>query len=191
MMHKRIVLLGPPGAGKGTQAMLIAKRFSLAHISTGDMMRAAIADGSEVGKKAKSFMDAGKLVPDEVVIDLIKARLAQLDCEVGFLLDGFPRTLPQAEALDVLLAGLKMPLTNVIELQVPEDVLVKRILARAESGSGRSDDNEQVIRKRFAVYREQTLPLTDYYAKSGRLSQLDGVGSVEEISGCIDKVLGA
>ena len=186
----RVILLGPPGAGKGTQAILIAKNQHIPHISTGDMMRSAIAEGTALGKKAKTFMDAGKLVPDDLVIDIVRERLSKEDCRKGFLLDGFPRTIAQAQALDALLAEMQVALNHVVELEVAEDELVKRILSRGQSGSGRSDDNDEgVIKKRLQVYREQTAPLSEYYAKAKKLRKLSGLGTVEQIQASIGKVL--
>jgi len=183
----KIVLLGAPGAGKGTQATLLCQAKKLPHISTGDMMRAAIAKGSSLGEKVKKYLDAGQLVPDEIVIDVVKDRLSQDDCNNGFLLDGFPRTVAQAEALDRVLSELKRDLTHVIELQVPEKVLLERIESRASQGSGRSDDTPEVAKKRLEVYRAQTAPVTAYYAAkktpSGaeRLFGIDGIGTVEDV----------
>lgn len=189
-MTIRVVLVGPPGAGKGTQAANIVSASGIPHISTGDMMRAAVSSGSELGKKAKKFIDVGQLVPDEIVIEVVEQRLSQADCVKGFLLDGFPRTLPQALALDSLLERLSKPLDRVIELSVPEEILVKRILSRAKSGSGRSDDTEDVIRLRFTVYRDQTAPLCDYYRAKGILTTIDGELSVEEVWAKIESLLG-
>lgn len=183
----RVVLLGAPGAGKGTQASLLCQAKGLLHISTGDMMRASIAKGSSLGEKVKKYLDAGQLVPDEIVIDVIRDRLSQDDCKSGFLLDGFPRTVAQAEALDGVLTELKRELTHVIELQVPEKVLLDRIQGRASQGSGRSDDTPEVAKKRLAVYRDQTAPVTAYYAATKkptggeRLFVIDGLGSVDDV----------
>lgn len=186
----RVILLGPPGAGKGTQATLITRNQRIPHISTGDMMRCAIAEGSALGMKAKAFMDAGKLVPDDLVIDIVRERLLKEDCRNGFLLDGFPRTIAQAQALDAMLAKMNVALGHVVELEVAEDELVKRILSRGQAGSGRSDDNdEEVIKKRLQVYREQTAPLSEYYSKAKKLRKLSGLGTVEEIQAGISQVL--
>ena len=176
----RVVLLGAPGAGKGTQAALAAKRFEIPHISTGDMMRAAIQSGSGVGKKAKEFLDSGQLVPDEVMIGVVKDRLSQPDCEPGYLLDGFPRTLAQAEALGVLTESLGKPVTHVVEFVVPFDLLTERLVKRGET-SGRSDDSADVIANRLKVYEELTAPVSKFYASQGTLLQVDGVGSIDEI----------
>ena len=139
----RIVILGAPGAGKGTQAKFIAEKFNIAHISTGDMLRSAIAKGTELGKEAKGYMDRGELVPDTLVLGLIRERLQEADCKNGFLLDGFPRNVSQAKALNALLEELKLSLTHILDFDVPESVLLERILNRAKEGSGRSDDNEE------------------------------------------------
>ena len=173
----KVVFLGPPGAGKGTQAVRIAEKYGVPHISTGDILRAAVKEGTELGKLAKSYMDRGELVPDEVIIGIIRER--------GFILDGFPRTLKQAEALDQMLAELKMPLDRVIYLNVDDEEIVKRLLAR-----GRADDTEEVIRNRLKVYREQTAPLIDYYSEKCLLAEIYGVGEVEEITKKIEEALG-
>ena len=154
------------------------------------MMRSAIAAGTDLGKRVKSFMDSGSLVPDDLVISVIRQRLSQADCARGFLLDGFPRTVDQARALTVLLSDLTMPLSHVIELQVPEKVLLERIEKRGASGSGRSDDNAAVAAKRLEVYRAQTAPVTKYYHEQGKVAEIDGVGTVEQIFDRIVKVLG-
>lgn len=179
-MVARIVFLGPPGAGKGTQAVKLAEARAIPHISTGDMMRAAIKSGTALGEKVKGYLDKGALVPDTLVIEVIADRLKASDCANGFLLDGFPRTVEQAKALDELLAKSKTPLTNVIELQVPEAIIIERIKSR---GEGRSDDTPEVIAKRLAVYKEQTAPVSAYYGT--RVAVIDGVGTVEEIAGRI------
>ena len=171
----RIVLVGPPGAGKGTQAAFLAKNLSIPHISTGDLFRANISQGTDLGKKAKSYMDAGDLVPDEVTCGMVRARLAEPDAAKGFILDGFPRTLPQADALDIMLDELGVDLDAIVELVVPDDVVVERLLGR-----GRSDDTEEVIRNRQKVYRDETAPLLDHY--HARLVSVEAVGSVEEIT---------
>ncbi len=176
----RIVFLGPPGAGKGTQAAQVAARAGIPHISTGDMMRAAIASGTPVGARAKEFVDVGKLVPDDVMIEVVRERLGQDDCDPGFLLDGFPRTVAQAAALDRLLAELRLELTHVIELQVPNEVLIERLLERGKR-DGRSDDTAEVIEERLRVYEELTRPVSAFYAEKGSLIPIDGVGTIEEI----------
>jgi len=182
----KVVFLGPPGAGKGTQAVRIAERYNVPHISTGDILRAAVKEGTELGKLAKSYMDRGELVPDEVIIGIIRERLSQSDVkERGFILDGFPRTIAQAEALDELLKELQLPLDKVIYLNVDDEEIVKRLLTR-----GRADDTEDVIRNRLKVYREQTAPLVDYYTEKGLLVEICGVGEIEEITKKIEESLG-
>jgi len=172
----RIVFIGPPGAGKGTQAERIVKTYNIAHLSTGDMLRAARAAQTEIGKKADVFMSSGQLVPDDIIIDLIAERLQQPDCRSGYLLDGFPRTIAQAEALDKMLAEQGTPLHCVLELRVPEEELFKRL-----AGRGRADDDPEVIRQRLVAYRQQTEPLLEYYGRRGLLKSIDGVGTVEEV----------
>jgi adenylate kinase len=177
----RLVLVGPPGAGKGTQAVRIAEQLGIPHISTGDLFRANLAGETPLGLEAKGYMDAGNLVPDSVTVGMVKARLADPDAAKGFLLDGFPRTTAQADALAEVLAETGDELDAVVELQVPEDVVVERLLAR-----GRSDDTEDVIRNRQQVYRDETAPLLDYYRD--RLVTVDAVGEVAEIT---DRVFAA
>lgn len=174
----RIVLLGPPGAGKGTQAILLSKHCSIPHISTGEIMRAAISSGSPLGKKLKGFLDKGELVPDALVIDLMRERLA--DCPAGFLLDGFPRTVEQAKSLDILLEELNAPLAHVIELSVSEDILISRIKRRGKK-SGRSDDTAEIAAKRLQIYWEETAPVTKFYEDAGKVQKIDGLGTVEEV----------
>jgi adenylate kinase len=188
MSAHRLLLLGPPGAGKGTQAQLLVERLGVPQISTGDMLRAAVAAGSEVGRRAKGFMDAGKLVPDEVVIDVAEQRLGQPDAKRGFILDGFPRTAAQADVLDKLLPRLGVTLERCISMRVDEDELVKRLLKRAEI-DGRSDDNEQTIRTRMQVYKESTAPLIAYYRKRGVLHEVNGEGSIGDVAKRIAEAL--
>jgi adenylate kinase len=180
----RIVFIGPPGAGKGTQAERLVARYKLAHLSTGDMLRAARDAQTEVGRKADQYMSRGELVPDDIILRIIAERLAEPDCQGGYLLDGFPRTIAQAEGLDRMLDEWNTPLDVVLELQVPEEELFRRL-----SGRGRADDQPEVIRQRLVAYRQQTEPLLDYYGKAGLLKRVDGVGSVDEIFDRIKSVL--
>ena len=185
---RRLLLLGPPGAGKGTQAQRLVEKLGIPQISTGDMLRAAVKAGSEVGKRAKGFMDAGKLVPDEVVIGVAEQRLSQPDAKQGFILDGFPRTAAQADALDKLLPKLGVTLERCVSLMVDEEELVKRLLKRAQL-EGRADDNEQTIRTRMQVYQESTAPLIAYYRARGVLREIDGEGNVDEVAERLDRAL--
>ena len=187
MSATRLLLLGPPGAGKGTQAQLLVKRLGVPQISTGDMLRAAVAAGTQVGKLAQGYMERGELVPDEVVIGVARERLGQPDAKQGFVLDGFPRTRAQAEALDELLAELGTPLERCVSLVVDEDEVVGRLLKRAEI-EGRADDNEATIRNRMRVYREQTEPLVAYYGERSLLRDVEGQGTIEDIA---ERVQGA
>jgi len=188
MGARRMLLLGPPGAGKGTQALRLVAKLGIPQISTGDMLRGAVAAGTEIGRKAQDFMDRGELVPDAVVIGVAEERLSQSDAESGFVLDGFPRTAAQAEALDTLLEGMGTNLERCVAIDVDEDSLVTRLLGRAQI-EGRSDDSEDTIRTRMSVYRAQTAPLVDYYRKRGILAEVDGLGSVEEIAKRIEEAL--
>ena len=172
----RIVLLGAPGSGKGTQAEKLVEHYNLTHLSTGDILRAEVAAGTTLGQEAKAIMDAGKLVSDEIVLGMIDARLEEDENPEGFILDGFPRTLDQAQGLSELLERLGEPLDAVMYLDVDPEEIMQRLLARK-----RADDTEETIRKRIDVYREQTEPLVDYYDKQGLLSRIDGVGSVDDI----------
>ena len=171
----RLVLVGPPGAGKGTQAAVLGEQLAVPHISTGDLFRANIGNSTPLGQKAKSYIDAGELVPDEVTNEMVRERLAEPDAQKGFLLDGFPRTTPQADVLGDILAENGMELTAVLQFDVPEEELVRRMLER-----GRSDDTEDVIRRRLAVYHSETAPLLDYYRD--KVIKVDALGSVEEIT---------
>ncbi len=188
MGARRMLLLGPPGAGKGTQAQHLVAKFGIPQISTGDMLRGAVAAGTDVGRQAKDYMDRGELVPDAVVIGVAEERLSQDDAESGFILDGFPRTAAQAEALDVLLERMGTNLECCIALVVDEDSLAARLLARAQI-EGRSDDSEETIRTRMSVYRAQTAPLVDYYRNRGVLAEVDGLGSIEEVAKRIEEAL--
>jgi adenylate kinase len=180
--------MGPPGAGKGTQAKIICTEQNIPQISTGDILRSAIQSGTEMGLKAKKFMDAGDLVPDEVVIGIIKDRLKEKDCKNGFLLDGFPRTIEQAKALDSLLLDMNISLQHVLNLAVPDSELLSRLLERAKI-EGRADDNEETIKNRLLNYNKKTLPLLDYYKNSGLLREINGLGTVEQITNLIRETL--
>ncbi len=190
----RLILLGPPGAGKGTQALCLVAKYGIVQLSTGDMLRAAVAAGTEVGQRAKSIMNAGQLVPDEVVVAIIADRIGQADAQRGFVLDGFPRTVPQAEALDRLLAERGLKLDAVIELKVDEGILLKRIENRVAEMSARgeklrADDNPEVLKGRLAAYRTQTAPLADYYAHKGMLKAVDGMAPVDAVTAAIFRIL--
>jgi len=188
MGARRMLLLGPPGAGKGTQALLLVEKLGIPQISTGDMLRSAVAAGTEIGRQAQGYMDRGELVPDAVVIGVAEERLSQDDAESGFVLDGFPRTVAQAEALDALLERMGVRLERCVALVADEDELVTRLLKRREI-EGRSDDNEETIRTRMGAYRLQTAPLVDYYRRRGILAEVDGIGAVEEVAKRIEEAL--
>lgn len=212
----KLILLGPPGAGKGTQAKMIVENHGIPQLSTGDMLREAVAAQTEVGKQAKAVMDAGKLVSDEIVIGIVSDRVDQADCTSGFILDGFPRTLEQADALETMLAEKSMDLDVVIELEVDDDELVERVAGRytcANCGEGyhdtfkqpssegvcdkcgstefkrRPDDNAETMRTRLQAYYKETAPLVGYYHAKGLLKRVDGMGDIDEISGAIDNAL--
>jgi adenylate kinase len=184
----RIVFLGPPGSGKGTQARLLGQRAGVPAISTGDMLREAVRLGTPLGVRARGIMEAGELVGDDVVIGLIRERVSAPDARKGFLLDGFPRTIEQARALDRLLEGNGEALDGVINLLVPEQTLTERMLGRAAE-EGRSDDRPQTVAERLRVYREKTAPLVEHYRKRGLLSDVDGSGEIREIAARIDRAL--
>lgn len=212
----RLILLGAPGAGKGTQAEMLMKLYNIPTISTGNIFREHISNNTELGQQAKKYMDEGKLVPDELVIELVKDRLKKDDCKVGMILDGFPRTIPQAEALDVMLAELDMPIDKVIDVEVPDQVIIDRMSGRTvcpscgasyhnlfkiEKVAGvcnecttqlvqREDDKEETVKKRLEIYHAQTKPLIDFYANQGKLAEVDGVGGLDEVSARVKKALG-
>ena len=177
----RLVVLGPPGAGKGTQAVRLAEQFACADVATGDIFRANVAEGTELGRAAQEYMDRGDLVPDEVVIAMVMDRLVESDCDGGFVLDGFPRTVNQAEALDRRLAGLGVPLQAVLCFEAGEEELLRRLAGRA-AAQHRSDDAEQTIRHRLEVFAIKTRPLIDYYRHRRLLTMVDGVGQVEKVT---------
>jgi len=185
----RIALLGPPGSGKGTQGVVLRESYGIPHVSSGDLLRAAVRDGTDLGRKAKAFMDQGALVPDELVLAMMKERLAQEDCRKGFLLDGFPRTRAQAEALTKMLGEAGTPLDHVVSLSVAESEIVARLRGRREQ-EGRSDDTDETVLQRMRVYTAETAPLLDYYRARGVLREIDGVGKPGEVSGRIRDAVG-
>ncbi len=184
----RIVFLGPPGGGKGTQAKLLADRLKIPAISTGEILRAAVREGTPLGRQAKAVMEAGELVSDDLMIALIRERLADPDARIGFLLDGFPRTVDQAIALEKLLDGNGSRLSAVVNLSVPEQVLLDRLASRSGQ-ENRSDDARETVLERLRVYRQKTEPLIDFYRKRGLLVDVDGVGGIPEIADRIGKAL--
>ena len=176
-----LILFGPPGSGKGTQAERLISKYNLCHISTGDMFRYELMHNTELGQLARSYMDKGQLVPDSVTIDMLRKRVQDNPHVKGFIFDGFPRTTPQAEALDQLLTETGETISGLIELAVDEDEIVKRVLLRGRT-SGRADDNdESIIRKRINVYRSETTPVADYYGQFGKSHKIQGVGSIDDI----------
>lgn len=178
---KYYILFGPPGAGKGTQATAIAERYRLCHLSTGELLRQEIAAGSELGLQAKSLIEAGALVPDEVVEGMIENKFRSVEGVDGFLLDGFPRTTAQAEALDKMLARRGETVTSVISLMIPDEMIFERIQHRA-AVEGRADDaDEEIIRNRIRTYHEKTMPLTEFYRKAGKYDEVDGTGTIEAV----------
>jgi adenylate kinase len=190
----RIVLLGPPGAGKGTQAKGLVEKYGIVQLSTGDMLRAAVAAGTPIGLKAKDIMARGELVPDEVVVGIVSDRIDQPDARNGFILDGFPRTVPQAEALDRMLAQKKLRLDAAIELKVDPDILVRRIENRIEQMKLRgeplrADDSPEVLKQRLAAYDAQTAPLVSYYDGQGALRTVDGMASISDVAAAIGRAL--
>ena len=192
----RLILLGPPGAGKGTQAQRLVAKYGIVQLSTGDMLRAAVKAGTSVGRQAQEIMARGGLVPDDVVVEIVSQRIAQPDARKGFILDGFPRTVPQAAALDRMLAERNLALDGVIELRVDEDALIKRIERRIEEMKARGealreDDNPEVLHRRLNAYREQTAPLIDYYRDKGALITVNGMAPIPEVAAAIDRALPA
>lgn len=216
-MTGNLILLGPPGAGKGTQAKKLVDNYGIPQISTGDILRVAVKEGTPLGKEAKSYMDKGELVPDSVVIGIIEERLKQPDCKEGYILDGFPRTVPQAEALDDILKKMKSGIDHVISIEVPDEELIGRLTGRwtckncgamfheknqppKEAGKcdhcggelyQRDDDKAETIRERLRVYNSQTQPLIEYYNKKGLVRKVDGMGTIGEISERIKNVVGS
>jgi adenylate kinase len=209
-----IILLGPPGSGKGTQAKMIADKYKVKHISTGDILRENVRNGTPLGVEAKKFMDAGKLVPDSLLIDIIKDRLAKPDVKAGWMLDGYPRTIPQAEALDKILPSLGQKIDVVLNVDVPDQELIKRVTGRRMCKCGttyhvqfnppkvagkcdacgadlyqRQDDTEETVKQRLDAYHKQTQPLIDFYTKRGIVANINGTGDIKAIFGNITKVL--
>ncbi|MEX2451345.1 MAG: adenylate kinase [Rhodospirillales bacterium] len=212
-----VILVGPPGAGKGTQAKRLEERYHIVQLSTGDMLRAEVASGSALGKEAKGVMDAGKLVPDTMIVDMISGRIDEEDCAEGFILDGFPRTVPQAEALDTMLTEKGLKIDHLIELKVDDDAMVERITGRftcARCGAGyhetfqkprkegvcdkcggteftrRADDNEETVRARLKAYHDQTAPIIDFYGKKGVVESVDGMAAIDEVTAQLEEIIG-
>lgn len=184
----RILFMGPPGVGKGTQAARIEKHYNIIHLSSGEILRAEIEDNTEIGVQAKKFIDLGQLVPDSILLDIIEHRLSFDDCKNGFLLDGFPRTLPQATELNTILISCHQELDCAISLTANEDELVSRLIQRGVE-SGRTDDTEEIIHQRQKIYWEQTAPLIDFYRGKGLLKEVDGIGEIPEITNRILETL--
>jgi adenylate kinase len=212
----RVVLLGPPGAGKGTQAKLLQEAFAACQISTGDILRKAVAEQTRLGKEAAQYIDRGALVPDDVIVGLVAERLKEKDCEKGFILDGFPRTIPQAESLDAMLRDMRLSLNRALSVQVPRSVIIERLAGRRSCKNcgalahvvfsppkkegvcdrcggelyQRQDDKEETVAHRLKVYEQQTAPLVDYYRRRGLLREIDGVGAIDEIRSRVTAALG-
>jgi adenylate kinase len=184
-----IILLGPPGCGKGTQGEILAKRAGILRVSTGDLLRDAAAKGTELGKRAKTFMDKGDLVPDDVIIGLLREVFGSPQASQGVMMDGFPRTVAQAEAVDQLLAERKRKVDKVLFFDVPDEELIKRIAGRAKA-EGRADDNPESFKQRLVVYRQQTQPLVDFYRKRGNLVEIQSVGTIPEIAARVQAKVG-
>jgi adenylate kinase len=184
----RVVFFGPPGSGKGTQAKLLAERLKVPAISTGDILRAAVRDRTPLGLQAQAIMEKGELVSDDLIVALIRDRIAQKDAHGGFILDGFPRTLEQARSLDALLSQNGDGLAAAVNFEVPEGALVERMLGRAKA-EGRADDRPETFRERLRIYRQKTEPLIGFYGSKGLLADVDGVGTVEEVAGRVDDAL--
>jgi adenylate kinase len=176
----RLILLGAPGSGKGTQASRLKDHLQVPHISTGDLLRAEVAAGSELGIAAKEVMARGELVSDEILLGMLKSRLSRDDCKAGFILDGYPRNVAQANALDALLTSIQQPLEAAVQLEVPTELLVERIAGRAKA-EGRADDSPESVRTRLKVYNEQTAPVVDFYRNHGNLTVVNGVGELDEV----------
>ncbi len=192
----RLILLGPPGAGKGTQATRLVEKFGIPQLSTGDMLRAAVAAGTPVGLKAKAVMESGGLVSDEIVIGIVADRIEEADAKKGFILDGFPRTVAQAEALDVMLTQKGLKLDAVLELQVDQNALVHRIVRRAEEAKAagqpvRKDDDPEVFKTRLEAYNRDTAIVAPYYQKSGQLKVIDGMQPIDDVTKAMNAALGA
>ncbi|MCK9538161.1 adenylate kinase [Dokdonella sp.] len=186
----RLVLLGAPGSGKGTQAQILQDELGVPHVSTGDLLRAAVRAGTPLGQRAKAVMEAGQLVSDEIVLGMLEERLAQPDAAAGFILDGYPRNVAQCAALEALLARIGQSLDIAVELKVPNERIVERIAGRA-AAEGRKDDTPETVRARLEVYEQQTAPVAAHFAAAGKLASIDGVGSLEEVSSRIFDALSA